>query len=176
MSDSTDDGSLSERIESVKNRAIIEVFEKEMTNMLFETLQKDMIAAMKAHDKPRKEAISALVSDVKKMAIDSGNREEIPEDMVNQVILKSLKTAQEQLDACPAERTDLKEEYQFRYDVIKEYAPKMMSEEEVRAYLSENFSEVLETKNKGQIMKAVMPALKGKAEGKLINQIVAEYC
>ncbi|MCR5196122.1 MAG: GatB/YqeY domain-containing protein [Pseudobutyrivibrio sp.] len=144
--------------------------------MQFETLQKDMVAAMKARDKARKDAISSLVSDVKKAAIDSGTRDNISEDLVDQVILKSLKTAKEQLDTCPAERTDLKEEYQFRYDVITEYAPKLMSEDEIRKYLADNFAEVIASKNKGEIMKAVMPALKGKADGKAINMIVAEMC
>ena len=55
---------------------------------------------------------------------------------------------------------------------IAAYAPKMMSEDEVRVYLNEKFADVLATKNKGQIMKAVMGDLKGKADGKVINQIV----
>ncbi|SEA97565.1 hypothetical protein SAMN05216349_1821, partial [Oribacterium sp. KHPX15] len=89
----------------------------------FETLQKDMIAAMKARDKARKDAISSLISDVKKVAIDSGSRDNIGDDLVDQVIIKSLKTAKEQIDTCPDDRAELKAEYQFRYDVIKEYAP-----------------------------------------------------
>ena len=60
--------------------------------MKLEELQKAMIAAMKAKDKPRKESISALVSAVKKAGIDAGCREDVPEDMVNQVILKEMKT------------------------------------------------------------------------------------
>ena len=140
--------------------------------MNIESLRKDMVAAMKAKDKPRKEAISSLVSAVKKAAIDAGCREDIPEDMVDRVILKELKTAKEQIDTCP----DLKEEYQFRYDVISEYAPKLLSAEEVKAILTEKFADVLATKNKGMIMKAVMGELKGKADGKVINQVVAELC
>ncbi|MGN8630268.1 GatB/YqeY domain-containing protein [Blautia sp. HCP3S3_G3] len=140
------------------------------------TLQKDMIAAMKAKDKPRKEAISALVSAVKKAGIDAGCRDDIPGSMVDQVILKEQKTAKEQLDTCPAERTDLKAEYQFRYDVISEYAPQLMSAEEVKAFLEEKFADLLAGKNKGMIMKNVMPELKGKADGKVINQVVAELC
>ena len=128
--------------------------------MNIETLRKDMIAAMKAKDKNRKEAISSLVSAVKKVAIDEGCREDIPDELTDRVILKELKTAKEQIDTCPAERTDLKEEYEFRYNVIKEYAPAMMSEEEVRAYITEKFADVVATKNKGQIMKAVMAELK----------------
>ena len=144
--------------------------------MQMEQLQKDMIAAMKAKDKPRKEAISSLVSAVKKAAIDAGCRDDIKEDMVDQVILKELKTVKEQIDTCPAEREDLKAEYQFRYDVIQEYAPSLMSEEEIRNFIMEKFADIVAQKNKGMIMKNVMPELKGKADGKLINQVVEKLC
>lgn len=144
--------------------------------MNIELLRKDMVAAMKAKDKARKEAISSLISAVKKAGIDAGCREDIPEGMVDAVILKELKTVKEQIDTCPEARTDLREEYEFRYQVISEYAPKLMSAEEVKACLQEKFAEVLDTGNKGQIMKAVMGELKGKADGKVINQVVGELC
>ena len=144
--------------------------------MKLETLQKDMIAAMKAKDKERTDSIASLVSAVKKVGIDNGCRDDIPEDMVNQVILKEIKSVKEQIDTCPADRTDLLEQYQARYQVFQEYAPAMMSEVEVEAFLTEKFAEVLATKNKGQVMKAVMPELKGKADGKVINQVVAKLC
>ena len=157
-------------------------------------LQKDMVTAMKAKDKVRKEAISSLISAVKKVAIDEGCRDDISEEivgrvilkeghrddikpeLVDQVILKELKTVKEQIDTCPAERTDLIEEYRTRYNIINEYAPQLMSAEEVKICLQEKFAEVLATKNKGQIMKAVMGELKGKADGKVINQVVGELC
>ena len=149
---------------------------KEGFDMTFETLHNDMVAAMKARDKERKNVLSTLIADVKKAAIDAGTRDDIGEALVDQVILKSLKTAKEQLDTCPDERAELKAEYRYNYDVISEYAPRMMSEDEIRAFLQENFADVLATKNRGQIMKAIMPALKGKADGKAINAIVAELC
>ncbi len=144
--------------------------------MQMEQLQKDMIAAMKARDKVRKDAISSLVSAVKKVAIDEGCREDIPEELVNSVILKEMKSVKEQIDSCPASREDLLEQYRTRYAIFEEYAPSMMSEEEVTAVISEKFADVLATKNKGAIMKAVMPELKGKADGKVINQVVAKLC
>lgn len=144
--------------------------------MKFETMQKDMIAAMKARDKGRKDSISALISAVKKLAIDEGTREDIQDELVDRAVLKELKTAKEQLDTCPAERTDLKAEYQLRYDVISEYAPKLMSAEEVEAFLKDKFADVIATKNKGEIMKNVMKELKGKADGSVINKVVAELC
>ena len=144
--------------------------------MQLEALRKDMVAAMKAKDKTTKEAVSSLVAAAKKEAIDEGCRDDVPEALVDRVILKELKTVKEQLDTCPENREDLRAEYQARYDVIAKYAPQQMSEEEIRAYLEEKFAEVLATKNKGQIMKAVMGDLKGKADGKLINKVVAAIC
>ena len=144
--------------------------------MDIKTLQKDMIAAMKARDKARKESISALIQAVKKTAIDAGCRDDIPEEMVNKVILKELKTVREQIDSCPADRTDLIEEYQARYDVIAKYAPKLMDASEIKDYLTEKHADLIASGNKGQIMKTIMPELKGKADGKVINQVVAELC
>ena len=144
--------------------------------MEFKKLQSDMVAAMKARDKARKDTISSLISAVKKLAIDEGKRDDIPEELVDRAIIKEEKTAQEQVDSCPADREDLKAEYQARLDVIKEYAPKMMSPEEIEEVLKTQFADVIATKNKGQIMKSVMAELKGKANGKDINQIVGKLC
>lgn len=144
--------------------------------MQFETLQKDMIAAMKARDKVRKDAISTLVSAVKKLAIDEGTRDDIKEELVDRAVLKELKLVREQLDTCPDERAELKAEYQATYNIIKEYAPSMMSEQEIKSYIQDKFADAVATKNKGMVMKNVMADLKGKADGKLINQIVSELC
>ena len=144
--------------------------------MTLEKLQKDMIAAMKARDKERKDSISSLVSAVKKVGIDNGCRDNIPEDIVDSVILKEIKSVKEQIDTCTADRTDLLEQYKARYDVFNEYAPKLLSEDEVREILTTKFADVIATKNKGQIMKTVMAELKGKADGKVINKVVAELC
>lgn len=144
--------------------------------MTLEILQKDMIAAMKAKEKLKKETISSLIAAVKKAGIDNGDRENIPEELVNQVILKEVKTLQEQVDTCPAERADLKEEYSQRLAVAKAYAPALLSADEVKELILKDFADVVETRNKGQIMKTVMPVLKGKADGKVINQVVGELC
>ena len=141
--------------------------------MTLEGLRKDMVAAMKAKDKTTKDAISSLVSAAKKAAIDEGCRDDVPESLVDRVILKELKTVKEQTDSCPENRDDLRLEYQARYDVIEKYAPKQMSAEEIKTYLESKFAEVLATKNKGQIMKTVMGDLKGKPiDGKLVQKVV----
>ncbi len=144
--------------------------------MTLEALQKEMIAAMKAKDKVRKDAISSLVAAVKKYGIDNGVRNDITEEMTDAVILKELKAAKEQIDTCPPDRTELIEEYTTKYNIINEFAPVQMSAEEVKAILTEKFADVIQTKNKGMIMKTVMAELKGKADGKVINAVVAELC
>lgn len=144
--------------------------------MEFKALQQDMVAAMKAHDKTTKDAVSNLIAAIKKVAIDEGVRDNITEELCDRVILKEMKTIKEQIDTCPDSRSDLKEAYQATYDIIAKYAPKMLSAEEVKEIIERDFAEVVATKNKGMIMKNVMGALKGKAEGSVINQVVAELC
>lgn len=144
--------------------------------MTVELLRKDMVAAMKAKDKTAKDAISNLIAAVKKVAIDEGVREDIPEALVDRVILKELKAVKEQIDTCPKDRTELLEEYEAQYAVVSKYAPAQMSEDEIRAVICEKFADVVAGKNKGLIMKAVMGELKGKADGKLISAVVADLC
>ena len=68
----------------------------------------------------------------------------------------------------------LKEEYERRYAVMEEFAPKMLSHDEVKEIITSKYADALATGNKGQIMKAVMPEFKGKADGKVVQQVVAE--
>ncbi len=145
--------------------------------MIIETLKKDMMAAMKEKNQEKKNAISSLVDAAKKIVIDKGgDRVNIPDDIVNSVILKELKTIKEQIDTCPADRTDLLTEFKNRYAYVEAYAPKLMSKDEIMKLINDKFAEIVASKNKGQIMKNLMPELKGKADGKLINDIVEELC
>ena len=142
--------------------------------MTLEVLQKEMINSMKTKNKDRKDAISTLVSAVKKAGIDAMCRDNIPEDIVNSAVLKEIKLVKEQIDTCPSDRTELLNTYKFRLSVMEEFAPKMLTKEEVLKILNEKFSDVISSKNKGMIMKAIMPEFKGKADGKLINECVSE--
>ena len=144
--------------------------------MKIDNLRADMVIAMKEKNKDKKDAISSLIEAVKKVAIDTGVRDNITDELVDKVILKELKSCKEQIDTCPADRTDLLEKYKTRETFIKEYAPQMMSKEEVLSIINQKFAEVVSTKNKGQIMKVIMPEFKGKADGKIINEIVEELC
>ena len=142
--------------------------------MTYEALHQAMVDALKARQSERKEIISLLVAAVKKKAVDEGCRDNIPEEMVDSTILKEMKSTQEQIDTCPASRGDLLEQYKAKMAVIEEFAPKQLSAEDIEAIIKEKFAEVIATKNKGLIMKSVMGELKGKADGKLINQVVAK--
>ena len=146
--------------------------------MTLETLQVAMIAAMKEHNKERKDTISSLIGAVKKTAIDKLCKDNITEDLVNEVILKEKKTVQEMIDTCPAERDVLLQEYKNKMSVIEEFAPKLMTDETeianvITILLSEAQIEPLKV-NKGQIMKTVMPAMKGKADMKIVNKVLGE--
>lgn len=167
-----------EKIEKdfLTNRTYVNKHYRRRKKMQLEKLQKDMMEAMKAHDKARKESISVLYSAAKKLGIDNGCRDNVPEDMVAQAILKELKSVKEQIETCPADRTELLDEYKARLAIFEEYAPKMLDADEVEALLKEKYAEVIASKNKGMIMKAVMPELKGKADGKVISGVVAKLC
>lgn len=146
--------------------------------MTLEILNREMITAMKEHNKIRKETISALISAIKKAAIDEKCKDNITEELINKVILKEKKTMQEMIDTCPADRVETLEEYKTRMAIINNFAPQMMSEDEVRKTINHLIATVdgVEYGNKGSIMKVVSPQLKGKADMKLVNQIVTEIC
>lgn len=143
--------------------------------MTLEILQKEMIAAMKLHNKTRKETISSLIGAIKKVAIDEKCKDNITEELVDKVLLKEKKTVQEMIDTCPTDRTETLVEYNQRMDIINEFVPKMMNEEETRKAVYHILTTVdIQQSGKGAIMKVVMPRLKGKADGKVINKVVSE--
>lgn len=146
--------------------------------MTLEVLQQQMITAMKEHNKLRKDTISSLIGAVKKTAIDKMCKDNITEELVNEVLLKEKKTMQEMIDTCPADRVETLEEYNQKMAIIDEFVPKMMTEDEVRQTINHLIATVdgIEYGNKGSIMKVASPVLKGKADMKLVNQIVTEIC
>jgi uncharacterized protein YqeY len=142
--------------------------------MTFDQLQSAMMQAMKEKNRVKKEVIADMVTCAKNMAIEKGCKDNITEEIVTAAILKSKKVCQEQIDTCPVNRPDLMEGFQLCMTYINELAPKMMSEDEVREAVKDILTGV-EISNRGAAMKLVMPALKGKADGKIINKIVSEY-
>lgn len=77
----------------------------------------------------------------------------------------------------PADRKDIIDECNYTIKVLEEYAPKMMNEEEIREIANSVLKELgIDTptaSDKGKIMKALMPKVKGKADGKLVNQVIS---
>lgn len=125
----------------------------------------DMVKAMKAGDKDTKETLSMLLAALKNKAIDK--RSDLTPEEEIQVILKEVKQTKETLDMTPADRTEIIEECNRRLSVLEQYAPKMMGEAEIREVITATLSEVgIEAptaKDKGKIMKVLMPKVKGKA-------------
>ena len=142
-----------------------------------EEVRAAMIAAMKAKDKETKESLSVLLGALKNKAIDK--RAELTEEEEVQVILKEIKQTKETMELAPADRTDIIEECKKRIAVLENYAPKMMDAEEIKVIIAGVLADLgIETptgKDKGKIMKELMPKVKGKADGKLVNEIVATF-
>jgi len=135
-----------------------------------------MVEAMKAKDKERKDSLSMLLSALKNAEIDK--REPLTEDEANAVIKKELKQTKETMDTAPADRTDIIEEARKRMAVYQEFAPADLTPEQITEVIKGVFAELeIETptaKDKGRIMKVLMPLVKGKADGKVVNEILAE--
>ena len=136
-----------------------------------------MIAAMKAKDKDTKETLSALLAALKNKTIDK--RADLTEEEEIQVIMKEIKQTKETLEMTPADRTDIIDECSKRLAVLEQYAPKLMSEDEIKAVIEATLAELElnapTAKDKGKIMKVLMPKVKGKADGKLVNQLFQGY-
>ena len=141
-----------------------------------DTVRAAMNAALKAGDKPRKDALSLLLSALKAKWIDK--REDLTEEEENAVVLKEIKEAKEQIETTPALRTDIIAECENRMKVYEEFAPQMMDEAAIQATIEETLKELhIEApgaKDKGLLMKSLMPKVKGKADGQLVNRLVGQ--
>ena len=124
-----------------------------------------MVAAMKAKDKVRKDSLSMLLSALKNAEIDK--RSPLTEEEENAVVKKELRQSKETYDLAPEERQD----------IYKEFAPEDMSAEQIAQVIQEVLAELGIEKpvgaDKGKIMKVLMPRVKGKADGKLVNETLA---
>ena len=142
-----------------------------------ELVRAEMIKAMKSGDKERKEALSMLLSALKNKAIDK--RADLTEDEENEIVMKEIKQTKETLETSPADRTEIIEQCKLRIAVYQEFAPKEMSEDEIKAFIQGVLEklgiEKPEAKDKGKIMKELMPLVKGKADGKVVNSIVSGF-
>lgn len=134
-----------------------------------------MVEAMKAKDKDRKDSLSMLLSALKNAEIDK--RSPLTEDEENAIVKKELKQTKETMDTAPADRTDIIEEARKRMEVYQEFAPEDLTPEQIaeviRGVLAQLEIEAPTAKDKGRIMKVLMPLVKGKADGKVVNEVLA---
>ena len=143
--------------------------------MTLEKLQNEMIAAMKNKDKARKSVLSGLVDAVKKASMTNNGRIDITEQLVDDVLLKYKKMVQEQIDTCPADRTETLEEYKAQLVVVAEFAPTLVTDEaEIKLMILDLINNEVEfTKNnRGKIMKIIAPVLKGKVDMGIVNKVL----
>ena len=144
--------------------------------MTLERLQFEMVKALKAGDKFRKNVISTMIAQVKNMAIDKGCRDNIPENIIDEALLKAKKITQEMIDTCPDTRGDLMESYKKQMDIICEFAPKLIIDEDYICALITGYASSagikLAKSNRGVIMKFAAANLKGKADMSIVNKVV----
>lgn len=140
-------------------------------------IRAQMVKAMKEKDKERKDSLSMLLSALKNKAIDK--REDLTEEEENEVIKKEIRQTKETMDSAPADRDDIRSQCEKRLAVYKEFAPEDLSEDAIReiikGVLKDLAIESPTPKDKGKIMKELMPRVKGKAEGSVVNRIVGEF-
>ena len=136
--------------------------------MTLENLQSEMIAAMKNKDMSRKTAISGYIAAIKKAAIDKGCRNNINEEFINTELIKIKKSVKEQVDTCPATRSDLLEKYKAEFKIINEFAPALISN-------PNRIAEILRDEYEGPIdKKSLMKFLNTNFRGRMDMGIAAK--
>ena len=146
--------------------------------MTLEQLQKDMIKALKDGDVTRKLVLSDAIAAVKNAAIAKRCKDNITEELVDEVLLKEQKTLREMIDTCPKDREDIMDNYIDQYNIIAEYAPILIDDEDTIADSIIGICEANEIPlikaNKGLVMKAIMPSFKGKVDMKITNKVLGK--
>ncbi len=138
---------------------------------LKERLAEDLKAAMKDKDVVRKNAVQLIRAGI--LQIEKDNKVTLDDDGIIEVIAKQLKQRRDVLpDYEKSGRDDLIAELKAEMDVLMEYLPKQLTMEEIEKIVAEAIEKTgaASIKDMGKIMAAVMPLVKGKADGKMINE------
>lgn len=141
--------------------------------MLVEKLKKDMIEAMKNKDKEKLTVIRMVKAALDKERIDK--KVEVNDDLLIDVVNKQVKLRNDSLEEFKkANRDDLVKQTEAELEILKDYLPEQLSEEEVITIIEEVINEVnAETiKDMGKVMKEVTPKVKGKADMKHVSEII----
>lgn len=135
------------------------------------------MAAMKARDTKRKDVLSNLLAALKNGVIQK--RADLTPEEETAIVARELKQTKETLESAPADRQDIAEECRYKIGVLSEFMPEQMDEAQIRgtieAVLAKLGLEQPTAKQKGIIMRELMPQVKGKADGKQVNEILATY-
>lgn len=146
--------------------------------MTLEKLQDAMASAWKSGDKFRKGVISDLIAQIKKAAIDKGCRDNITETFVDEVLLKAKKIAQEMIDTCPADRVETMAEYMRQFNIIDEFAPKLIDDpkaiRDILHDISMTSGWLITKPNRGLIMKEVKNSYGNKVDMSVVNKVLGE--
>jgi uncharacterized protein YqeY len=142
--------------------------------MNLEILQKDKIKAMKEGAALKKEVLTDMIDSIQKASITPKGRVEITEELVNEALIKYQKMTQEMIDTCPESRVQTLAIYNARMDIVKEYAPQLVVDEAEITNMITSMCKGIEMtkKNRGQIMKTIMPQLKGKVDMSIANRVI----
>ena len=141
--------------------------------MLYDEFRKEKMIALKEKDKLKNKVITNILSDL--TYIKKELKQEPTKVDSAKVVAKQVKQLKETMELSK-DRPDKMAELEAELAVLEQYMPKQMSEEEIREAVVKLLEEngiTAEPKNKGAIMKVVMPALNGKADGKDINKVVS---
>jgi uncharacterized protein len=139
---------------------------------LLSTLQNDLKEAMKAKDSIRMNAIRMVISQLKNTAIDKMKELTADEEMA--VLMSATKKRKESIEIYEkSNRTDLLEKEQRELSIISAYLPAQMSDEEIERVIVEVANEMNASgmKDLGKLMSESMKRLKGKADGKKVQEI-----
>jgi uncharacterized protein YqeY len=142
---------------------------------LAERLVDEMKQAMKSNDKVRLSTIRMIRSAVKNKEIDLRNT--LDDAEILRVIQGMVRKSEDSIEQFKAGgRMDLVEKETKEIEILKSYLPQALSREDVARIIDESIQETQASslKDIGKVMKSVMPKLSGKADGKLINQLVKE--
>lgn len=139
-----------------------------------EQLTADMKEAMKAHEKERLSVIRSARGAIRQAEIDGGHTE-LDDAAVIGVLSKEVKMRKDSIEEFKkGDRQDLVEKTQAEIDVLMKYLPEQLGEDEVKALVKEAVAKVgaKTPKDMGKVMGVLMPKVKGRADGKMVNQLV----
>lgn len=142
---------------------------------LKERLQNDMKSAMREGQTERRDVLRLLLAAIKQTEVDSGKT--LDDKGVEDLLMKQMKQRRESIsDYEKAGRPEQAAQEKAEVVVIEEYLPKMMSREEIEALVAAAISQlnITSAKEMGRLMGYLMPQVKGKADGRLVNEVVKE--